>query len=205
MKKNPILSSSRLSQIPSYAFAEVDKIVQSLKQKGIEPIDFGVGDPTDPTPLFIRQAAKKAIDTYRASGYPSYIGMPKFRQAVALWYQKRFKVRLDPETEICSNIGSKEAIFNFPEGFINPGDYVLMPNPGYPPYKSGTLFAEGIPYQYPLLRENDFYPDFKSFPQNVLKKAKILWLNYPNSPTGKIASANFYKKAIAFAQKYHLL
>lgn len=199
------MPSSRLSSIPPYAFAEVENLVAQLRVQGITPIDFGVGDPIDPTPQFIRAAAKQAIDTYASAGYPSYIGLAEFRQEISNWYQRRSGVSLNPETEISSTIGSKEAIFHFPEGFINPDDIVLMPTPGYPPYKTGTIFAEGIPYQYPILLENDFFPDFSTFPPEILKKARILWLCYPNSPTAKIATPEFYKRAINFAAKNNLI
>ncbi|OGJ51930.1 hypothetical protein A2483_02845 [Candidatus Peregrinibacteria bacterium RIFOXYC2_FULL_33_13] len=197
--------SKRLNSLPKYAFAQINDQIKLLQSKGIKIIDFGVGDPKEPTPEFIREAAKKAIDEHASSGYPSYNGSKNFREKVAEYLKRRSNIDLDPETEISSTIGSKEAVFNFPEAVINPGDYVLMPNPGYPPYKSGTIFAEGIPYQYPLLPENDFFPDFSKIPEEVLQKAKILWLNYPNSPTGKTASKNFYEKAIKFAQKHNIL
>lgn len=198
-------TSSRLSLLPPYAFAEVEGMVAELKKRGIKPIDFGVGDPTDPTPKNILSAIKKGLDHHAASGYPSYIGMASFRTAIAKWMKKRFSVTLDPETEITSSIGSKEAIFHFPLGFVNPGDHVIIPSPGYPPYKTGTIFAGGIPYFYPLTAENDFYPDFTKIPPNVAKKAKILWLNYPGSPTGKCATDELYKKALRFAEKYNLI
>lgn len=195
----------RLQKLIPYAFAEVERIKAELKKKGIAPIDFGVGDPTDPTPQNIRNAIKKGLNQHAQSGYPSYIGMISFRQAVAEWMKKRFGVSLDPETEITSSIGSKEAIFHFPLGFVNPGDYVIMPSPGYPPYKTGTLFAGGIPYFYPLFPENDFFPDFQKIPAKIAGKAKILWLNYPNSPTGQCATTEFFQKALRFAEKYNLI
>ena len=125
--------SNTIQSLAPYAFAEVDKLVDALKEQGISPIDFGVGDPIDPTPEFIREALKKGADTHACAGYPSNIGMPSYRQAIANWYKDRFKVEINPDTEICSNIGSKEGIFNFPKGHLNPGDYVLIPSPGYPP------------------------------------------------------------------------
>ncbi len=200
-----ITKANRISLIAPYAFAQVDRMVSELRKKGINPIDFGVGDPLDPTPKFILNTEKKALEKHKKSGYPSYIGLEEFRRSISHWMKKRFGVSLDPNTEITSNIGSKEGIFHFPFGFINPGDYVLMPSPGYPPYKTGTIFSGGIPYYYPILKENDFYPDFDSFPKKILKKTKILWLNYPNSPTGKLATKKFYKKAIEFAEKHNII
>ena len=123
-------SSPRLTQLKPYPFDEVDRLVGALKAKGVTPIDFGVGDPIDPTPKFIREACQKGIDEYQSSGYPSYIGLFKFRNTITQWMKERFGVALDPQTEICSTIGSKEAIFNFPEAILSPGDVVLIPTPG---------------------------------------------------------------------------
>jgi len=199
------LISNRLKSIGAYAFAEVDKKVAELQRKGIKPIDFGVGDPTIPTPEIVREATKKAVDKHRSSGYPSYIGTIKFREAVAGWVKKRFNVKVNPETEVSSTIGSKEAVFNFHEGFVNPGDYVICPSPGYPPYTRGTLFAEGIPFQVPLLAQNNFLIDFDDIPEKIAENSKILWLNYPNSPSGAVATENYYKRALEFAQKYNII
>lgn len=146
-----IVPSKRVASIGSYAFAEVDKEVEKLKEKGIEPIDFGVGDPTNPTPEVIREGTKQGIEKRKSSGYPSYIGSPEFREATSKWMKKRFNVTLSPATEISSTLGSKEAVFNFAEGFVDPGDYVIIPTPGYPPYARGTLFAEGTPFFYPFI------------------------------------------------------
>lgn len=193
-------SSEIIKGLGNYAFAEVDKEVEKLKAKGIAPIDFGVGDPINPTPQFIRDACKDALDKRSTAGYPSYIGDIKFREKVSKWNKERFNITLDPNTEITSSIGSKEAIFNFPNAFINPGDYVLVPNPGYPPYKRGTQFAHGRVYFMNLLPENNFLPDLESIPSDIIKKAKIMWINYPNNPTTAIATPEFYKKVIKFCQ-----
>ena len=181
-----------------------DKVAE-LKNQGIDVIDFGVGDPIDPTPDFIRNALKQAADDYVSAGYPSYTGRLEFRQAVAEYNRLRFGVELNPNTQICSTVGSKEAVFNFPEAILNPGDVILIPSPGYPPYKRGTTFAEGVPYFYPLLKENNFYPDFNSFPPDVVAKAKILWLCYPNNPTGALATREFYQRALAFTKQHNLI
>ena len=197
--------SDRLASLGKYAFAEVDDLVANLKAQGIEPIDFGVGDPTVPTPNFIRRACKKALDARASSGYPSYIGDPVFREAVAAWMETRFSVKMDPATEVSSTLGSKEAVFNFHEAFVNPGDYVIIPSPGYPPYRTGTVFAEGTPYYVPLLAENDFLPDLSSIPVDIADKAKIIWVNYPNSPTGKVAPDAFYRELIDFARQHGII
>ncbi|OHD72859.1 MAG: hypothetical protein A2V99_01505 [Spirochaetes bacterium RBG_16_67_19] len=193
-------AAKRLTAIGAYAFEEVDKKVEELKARGVRPIDFGVGDPTTPTPAFIRRAAAEALETRRSSGYPSYVGSLEFRQAVAAWAQRRFGVALDPASEISSTIGSKEAVFNFHEGVVDPGDIVLCPSPGYPPYSRGTLFAEGRPYQLPLSSGSGFRVDFASIPEEVAKRAKVLWLNYPNSPSGVVVDEAFYREALAFAR-----
>jgi LL-diaminopimelate aminotransferase len=198
-------ASKRLAAIGTYAFEEVDKKVEELKSKGIRPIDFGVGDPTAPTPEPIRRATAEAIETRRSSGYPSYVGSLEFRQAIAGWVERRYGVRVDPATEISSTIGSKEAVFNFHEGVVDPGDIVLCPSPGYPPYTRGALFAEGVPYQVPLRAANGFRIDFREIPATVARKAKVLWLNYPNSPSGAVADAAFYREALDFARRYDLI
>lgn len=200
-----IVPSERVASIGAYAFAEVDKEVQKLKDKGIEPIDFGVGDPTTPTPEIIREATKLGIEKRKSSGYPSYTGSPEFRKAASKWMSRRFGISLDPATEISSTIGSKEAVFNFAEGFVNPGDYVIIPTPGYPPYARGTLFAEGTPFFIPLLPENNFLPDLKSIPDDVCKKAKLMWINYPNSPSGVNAPIDFLKEVAAFGEKNNII
>ena len=196
-----IQPSRRVQSMGAYAFAEVDLLVQDLKSKGIQPIDFGVGDPTTPTPELVRRACCEGADKHKSSGYPSYQGSIEFRRAAADWLKRRFGVDLNPETEISSTIGSKEAVFNFAEGFVDPGDCVIVPTPGYPPYSRGALFAEGESYFVPLLQENSFLPDLDSIPAQVREKAKIMWLNYPNSPTGVAAPLSFLEKAVDFGRE----
>ncbi len=198
-------ASRRLQGIGTYAFAEVDNKVDELKSKGISPIDFGVGDPTAPTPELIRRAAAEGLELRKSSGYPSYIGAAEFREEVARWVEFRYGVQIDPATEISSTIGSKEAVFNFHEGVVDPGDVVLCPSPGYPPYSRGTLFAEGVPYQLPIREANGFLIDFSEIPPEVAGKAKLLWLNYPNSPSGATADEKFYRDALDFARKYDII
>ncbi len=200
-----IMVSDRVNAIGSYAFADVDNIVEQLKKEGIEPIDFGVGDPSLPTPELIRNACKDGIDRRKSSGYPSYIGVSEYRETVAWWSKKRFKINLDPESEIMSTIGSKEAIFNFPETFINPGDYTLALNPGYPAWSRGTHFAEGKTYFLNLIPENDFLPDLRSIPEDIVKKAKLLWINYPNNPTTAFPTMDFYNEVVEFGEKNNII
>ncbi|MFH0803177.1 MAG: aminotransferase class I/II-fold pyridoxal phosphate-dependent enzyme [bacterium] len=198
-------ANEKIRALGSYAFAEIDGEVARLREEGIQPIDFGVGDPQDPTPESIREAARRGVDLCARSGYPSYSGSSEFREAVAAFMKRRFGVKLDPNQEISATIGSKEAVFNFPNAFIDPGDIVLVPNPGYPPYERGTLFAGGTSYFMNLTDENGFFPDFESIPPEILRSARILWLNYPNNPTTRTATEAFYRKAIAFAGEHGLI
>ncbi len=197
--------SSTLDSIGAYAFDEVDKMRDNLQAKGIDVIDFGVGDPREPTPQIVREAAKKAVDERKTSGYPRNNGTPEFLEAVKSWTKKRFRVTLDKDTEIASNIGSKEAVFNMPLAFLNPGDVALIPNPGYPPYERGTNFAKGKPVFMNLTEENSFCPDPEDISTETAKKAKIMWFNYPNSPTGKIASKEYIKKCIDFCHDNNII
>jgi len=198
-------ASKRLEAIGSYAFEEVDRKVEELKLRGIDPIDFGVGDPTAPTPQLIREAAVRGVEMRKSSGYPSYIGTLEFRTAVSEWVGRRFSVGIDPAGEVSSTIGSKEAVFNFHEGVVDPGDIVLCPSPGYPPYTRGAMFAEGVPFQVPLRPEKGFLMDFGEIPEDVARRAKVLWLNYPNSPTGAVADESFYREAVEFARRYDII
>ena len=200
-----IRPAQRLEQIGSYAFAEVDRQVAQLEEQGIEPVDFGVGDPTSPTPDCVRQAAKEAIDRHKSSGYPSYIGSEGYRSAVADWMKSRFDVELDTETEITSTIGSKEGVFHFAEAFVNPGDIVIVPTPGYPPYTRGTQFAEGECYHVPLLPENDFMVDVDAIPERVADRARIMWINYPNSPTGAVAPRDYLERVAEFGRENNII
>lgn len=200
-----IQPSQRIRSIGGYAFAEVDKLVGELKAQGVGVIDFGVGDPTIPTPAFIREAAKQALDARASAGYPSYIGQTEFRRAAADWLNRRFRLALDPETQVTSTIGSKEAVFHLHEGFVDPGDVVIIPSPGYPPYARGTLFAEGRPFFVPITADNDFLPDLGAIPADVRRRAKVMWINYPNSPSGKIAPPEFFKRAIDFGRTHDVL
>ncbi|NOZ00404.1 MAG: aminotransferase class I/II-fold pyridoxal phosphate-dependent enzyme [Deltaproteobacteria bacterium] len=200
-----IRPSSRIATISGYPFAEVDRMVDALRKKGVRPIDFGVGDPTDPTPALVRNALKEAADRHAASGYPSYVGSRKYRVAVAEWNLRRFGVSLDPDREICATIGSKEAVFNFPNALLEPGDLVLCPSPGYPPYNRGTVFAGGEPWFYPIRADNDYLPDLGAVPDDVLEKARLIWVNYPNSPTGCVAPDSFWPELLEFASRWDLV
>lgn len=200
-----ITGSEKLNKLGGYAFDEVNKIVAKLKEEGIAPIDFGVGDPSSPTPEFIKDATKNALDTYSKTGYPSYVGQLEYRKEISKWMEKRFGITMDPLTEISSTIGSKEAVFHLPLGLINPGDIVILPNPGYPPMKTGTIFAGGIPYFVSLKEENNFLLDYKKIPEEIAEKAKIIWINYPNSPTGVCADKGYYEGLIKWAHEHNII
>jgi LL-diaminopimelate aminotransferase len=197
--------SIALSSLPTYAFVDVKNKVKELIAKGIKPIDFGIGDPKEPTPSVVREALKKAVDTRKSAGYPLEEGEIEYRKTISDWSKKRFGFSLNPDTEICANIGAKEAVFNFHHAFVSKGDYVLIPNPGYPPYEKGTIFSGGIPYFMPLLKENHFLPDLSKIPANIAKKAKIIWVNYPNNPTTALAPDSFYKELLDFAEDYDII
>lgn len=190
--------AERLSKLPPYLFAELDAMKRQKLEEGVKLIDFGVGDPDLPTPQHIVEAMKKAVEKEENQKYPSYEGMLAFRQAVADFYKRRKDVELDAEKEVIALIGSKEGIAHLPLAYVNKGDIVLVPDPGYPVYASSTILAEGKPYAMPLKKENGFLPDLQAIPDNIAKKAKIMFLNYPNNPTASVAEKDFIKEVVDF-------
>lgn len=197
--------AKRIDQIPPYLFAEIDKRKEEMRKKGIDLIDLGIGDPDLPTPKPIIERLKKAAENPRNHRYPSYEGMIEFRTAVAQWYERRFGIKLDPGTEVLSLIGSKEGIAHIPLAFVDPGDIVLVPSPGYPVYRVSTLFAGGTPYFLPLRKENGFLLNVSQIPEPVAKKAKLLFINYPNNPTSAVAERSFFEEVVAFARRYQII
>jgi LL-diaminopimelate aminotransferase len=195
----------RIDQIPPYLFAEIDKRKEEMRKKGIDLIDLGIGDPDLPTPKLIIERLKKAAENPKNHRYPSYEGMIEFRTAVAQWYERRFGIQLDPETEVLSLIGSKEGIAHIPLAFVDPGDIVLVPSPGYPVYRVSTLFAGGTPYFLPLRKESGFLLNVSQIPESVAKKAKLLFINYPNNPTSAVAERSFFEEVVAFARRYQVI
>ena len=193
--------SKKLQSLPPYLFLEIDKAKRKARQEGRDIIDLGVGDPDQPTPKHIIEALYEAAKDPANHRYALDQGMPALRNAIAAWYKRRFNINLDPETEILPLIGSKEGIAHFPLAFLNKGDYSLIPDPGYPPYKGGTILSGGLPYLMPLLEEESFLPDLKKIPAKISKKAKLLYINYPNNPTSATAELDFYRKAASFASK----
>lgn len=203
--KFSVVLADRVKNLPPYLFAAIDRMKQEAVKKGVDLIDLSIGDPDIPTPGHIVQRMKKAVENPAHHRYPSYEGMLSFRQAVADWYKKRFNVNLDPKTEVLSLIGSKEGIGHVPLAFINPGDTVLVPSPGYPVYPVATLFAGGNSHIMPLLEKNSYLPDLTAIPKSVLKKTKLMFVNYPNNPTSAVASRDFYKKVIDFAAQNNII
>ena len=193
--------AERLKKLPPYLFSEIDKKKKEAIRAGKDIINLGIGDPDLPTPDFIIEELYKAAKDSSTHCYSLDEGMPEFRRAIAAWYKKRFNVTLDPDTEVLPLIGSKEGIAHFPLAVINPGDVALVPEPCYPPYRSGTLFAGGRPVYMPLRAENNFLPDLAAIPADMAAQAKIMYLNYPNNPTAAIAPLSFYKKVLDFAKK----
>ena len=197
--------SDNLQSLPPYLFVEIDKAKRKARAAGRDIIDLGIGDPDQPTPSHIIEALYAAAKDPLNHRYALDQGMVVLRKAIATWYKSRFDVCLDPETEILPLIGSKEGIAHFPLAFLNKGDYSLIPDPCYPPYKGGTILAGGVPQLMPLRQENAFLPDLKKIPLFARKKSKILYINYPNNPTSAIASGAFYRDVIAFASKNKLI
>jgi len=195
----------RVGRIPPYLFVELDRLKAEKKAQGVDVIDLGVGDPDLPTPREIVDVAKKALEDVENHHYPSNRGLLSFRKSCAEYMKRRFGVSFNPETEVTALIGSKEGIAHFPLAFVNPGDVVLCPEPAYPVYHLGTILCDGEPFYLPLKWENDFLPDLASIPKEVLEKAKILWLNYPNNPTGGMATKEFFKEVVQFAKKHDII
>lgn len=198
--------AKRLEKIPPYLFAEIDRKRDELVAKGVDIINMGVGDPDKPTPAHIVQAMQEAIADSSTHNYPPYQGTKDYRQAVVAWMERRFGVKdLNPDTEVVSSIGSKESIHNTFLAFVEPGDYTLISDPGYPVYRTSTIFAGGEPYPMALTAENRFLPDLSAIPEEVATKAKLMWINYPNNPTGAIATLADFEKLVAYCKKYDIL
>ncbi len=198
--------AQRLQSIPPYLFAEIDRRRDEALARGVDIINMGIGDPDKPTPDHILQAMHEAIDDPSTHNYPPYAGTKAYRQAALDWFERRFGVGgFDVNQEIISSIGSKEAIHNTCLAFIDPGDIALVADPGYPVYRTSTMFAGGEPYPMPLLPENNFLPDLQAIPASVAERAKILWVGYPNNPTGALADLAFFEELIHFGKKYDIL
>ena len=197
--------AQRIQTIPPYLFAEIDKKKEEAIKRGVDIINLGIGDPDQPTPNNIIEKLRDSVKDPKTHNYPPYQGTAEFRQAVALWYKNRFGVDLDPDKEVMALIGSKEGIAHIFFAFIDPGDFSLIPDPGYPVYKTGTLFANGFPYIMPLLEENNFLPNLEEIDEEIAQRAKLMFISYPNNPTAAVANKDFFEKVVKFAQKYDIL
>ncbi len=192
----------RVEALPPYLFAEISKKIAAKRAEGVDIVTFGIGDPDLPTPPHILAALHKAADDPVNHRYPESEGLPELRKAISDWYERRFGVRFDPDKETLPLIGSKEGIAHIALCFIDPGDVALVPDPAYPVYEIGTMFAGGETYRLDLKRENGWLPDLEAIPADVAAKARVLWLNYPNNPTGAVAELDFFERAIAWAKKH---
>jgi LL-diaminopimelate aminotransferase len=191
--------------LPPYVFASVEKLIAAERAKGVDVINLGIGSPDLAPPRFIIDALCASASRPDTHGYAGYYGIPALLQAMADYYRRRFGVELDPQSEIRPLLGSKEGLANSGLAFVDPGDLVLVPDPGYPTYSMGALLAGGSSYPMPLLEEHDFLVDFAAIPAEMADKAKVMWLNYPNNPTGAAAPREFLERAVDFAQAHGLL
>jgi LL-diaminopimelate aminotransferase len=197
--------ADRIAQLPPYPFAEADRQIAAKRAAGHDVISLGIGDPDLPTPDSVVEELKRAAERAPNHRYPEYYGLDELRKAIAEWYGTRFGVDLDPNTEVMPLIGSKEGIAHMAFAMVNPGDAVLVPDPAYPVYGTGTLLAGGEPYLMPLRPENDFLPDLDGIPAGVLERARLLWLCYPNNPTSAVAPPGYFEKVVEFAERHDLL
>lgn len=200
-----ITYADRINSLPPYLFAAIDKAKAEIIKKGVDVINLGIGDPDMPTPPHIVEAMKKSLDNSARHRYPSYEGMLSFRNAAAQWYKRVMNVKLNPEDEVLTLIGSKEGIAHIPLAFLNPGDVSLVPDPGYPVYNIGSILASAKPFKMPLLAENEFLPDLDAIPEAIAKKAKLMFLNYPNNPTSATASLKFFEEVVDYANEYDII
>ena len=194
-----------ISSLPPYLFAEIDARKRETEKKGVDIIDFGIGDPDLPTPPHIVEAVCNAAKDPSNHRYPSYEGMLSFREAVATWYKQRKHIKLDAEDEVLTLIGSKEGIAHSAFAFLNPGDIALVPDPAYPVYNNATIMANSTPYSVPLTEEHGFKPDLERIDKGIARKAKIMFLNYPNNPTAATAEKSFFKEVVDFAHDYEII
>ena len=200
-----IKKAKRIDELPPYLFAEIDRRKREALARGVDLIDLGIGDPDIPTPAPVVVKLVEGASKPANHRYPNTTGMKEYREAVSSWYQNRFGVKLDPEKEVVSLIGSKEGIANMATAFVDPGDLVLVSSPCYPVYHIGTLFNGGKNYFLPLTKENRFLPDLDAIPAEVARAAKMLWINYPNNPTAAVAEKDFFTRVVEFANKYNVI
>jgi LL-diaminopimelate aminotransferase len=205
LKETTSPGAQRLGLIPPYLFAEIDRKVQDKKRAGVDVISLGIGDPDLPTPQRIVSVLQEAAADPANHRYPSYFGLAELREGIAHWYQERFRVTLDPATEILPTLGSKDGISHVPLALVDPGDVVLAPDPGYTVYVTGALMAGGEPYMMPLTSQNHWLPDLDSIPEAVAERARLMWLNYPNNPTAAVADRAFLERAVDFCRRHGIV
>ncbi|MDQ7828265.1 MAG: LL-diaminopimelate aminotransferase [Armatimonadota bacterium] len=198
-------AARRLERIGAYLFADLDRKQEALQAQGVDVINLGVGDPDLPTPEHIVAALAEAARDPRTHRYPPYAGTREFREAVAAWYRRRFQVDLDPEREVLALIGSKEGLAHLPWALVNPGEATLVPDPGYPVYRAATILADGEPVTVPLRAERGFLPDLSAIPSATARRARLLFLNYPNNPTAGVATLAFFQEVAAWAREHGVL
>jgi len=203
--RDPFKKAKRMEILPPYLFDEVVRLKNEAIARGKNLIDLGVGDPDFSSPPHVVEVLKSAVDDGRNHHYSSYRGMTELREAFAQWYSTRFGVTLDPETEVLPLIGSKEGVGHIHLAFVEPGDAVLIPDPGYPTYQGGTILAGGELMFMPLHRENDFIPDLKSLEKMDLSRVRLMHLNFPGNPTGAVATLEFFKEAVAFGHRHSII
>jgi LL-diaminopimelate aminotransferase len=199
--------ADRLSQIPPYLFMELRKKINSAKNQGVDVISLAIGDPVEPTPPSIIDTLVKTARNPENHRYPTdeEKGMEAFREAVARWYKRKYKVKLDVDKEILGLIGAKEGVHHFMMGCVNPGDTVLMTDPGYPAYRANILMAGGKPYGIPILPEHGFLPKLNEIPPDIVKAAKAIFINYPNNPTGACATRKFFTELVEWCRNNNIL
>lgn len=197
--------SERLQRVPPYLFADLDRRTEELQRRGVDVISLAVGDPDLPTPDHVVEAMRQAVADPATHRYPPYPGTGSFRAAVADWYQRRFGVRLDPDREVLALIGSKEGLAHLPWALLNPGDVALVPDPGYPVYRVATLLADGVPQPLPLRPASGFLPDLSEVPTEVARRARLMFLNYPNNPTAATVELDFFAEVVRFAREFDVV
>ena len=198
--------SKRLDKIPPYLFAELERKVREKREAGIDVISLGIGDPDRPTPPLVVEAMQEAVADPGTHRYPSNRGRPEFREAISDFYERRFDVDdIDPETEVIPAIGAKECIFNLNLAFLDPGDVALAADPGYPVYTGGPLVAGGEPVLMPLVPELGFVPDLDALDAGARERARLMYINYPNNPTGAVVPDGFFAQVVEFAREHDIL
>ncbi|HEY9880189.1 MAG TPA: aspartate aminotransferase [Leptolyngbyaceae cyanobacterium] len=200
-----IQPAQRLSALPPYVFARLDELKARAREQGLDLIDLGMGNPDGATPAPVVEAAKQALENVSNHGYPPFEGTASFRKAITSWYHRRYGVELDPDGEALPLLGSKEGLGHLAMAYVNPGDLVLVPTPAYPAHFRGPVIAGGEIYHLYLKPENDWLIDFSAIPEDVARRAKVLFFNYPSNPTAATAPREFFEEAVAFAQEYKIL